>query len=95
MTFFFGYEPKRYLTQITSPILALNGSEDFQVVPANLEAIKRDAIKADVTTIELEGLNHLFQNCKRCTLPEYNMLTETFSEDAMETMVEWLTSKGL
>ena len=94
MTFFFGYEPKRYLTQIMCPILALNGSEDFQVVPANLEAIKRDAIKADVTTIELEGLNHLFQNCKRCTLPEYNMLTETFSEDAMETMVEWLTAKG-
>lgn len=94
MTFFFGYEPQRYLSQITCPILALNGSEDFQVSPANLQAIKKDAIRADVTTIELKGLNHLFQNCKLCTLPEYNMLTETFSEDALATMVEWLTTKG-
>ncbi len=94
MTFFFSYEPQRYLSHITCPILALNGSEDFQVVPANLPAIKRDAVLADVTTIELEGLNHLFQNCKLCTLPEYNMLTETFSEEALETMVEWLTTKG-
>ncbi len=94
MTFFFDYEPQQYLSQITCPILALNGSEDFQVDPANLAAIKRDAIQADVTTIELEGLNHLFQHCKLCTLQEYNMLTETFSEEALSTMVEWLTSKG-
>lgn len=94
MTFFFSYEPQRYLSQIKCPILALNGSEDFQVVPANLQAIKRDATQADVTTVELAGLNHLFQNCTRCTLPEYNMLTETFSLEALETIVEWLTTKG-
>ena len=57
------------------PVLALNGSRDLQVPPSqNLPAIAA-ALKAggnkDFETVELPGLNHLFQTCQKCTVGEY------------------------
>lgn len=94
MTYFLSYKPEQYLSQVTCPILALNGSKDIQVLPSNLKAIKDKAASTDVTTIELENLNHLFQSCTRCTVAEYNMLVETFSPAALDTIEKWLRDKG-
>ena len=76
------------------PILALNGSDDIQVIPGkNLEGI-RSALKAatlkNYEIKELPGLNHLFQHCKKCSLNEYAELEETFAPEALEIMGEWL-----
>lgn len=95
MLYFLKYEPRQYLSQINCPILALNGSKDIQVDPANLEAIQEEATNSDVTTLQLEGLNHLFQKCNSCSISEYGMLTETFSTEALEAMVDWLIEKEL
>jgi uncharacterized protein len=75
-------------------VLALNGSKDVQVVSRqNLEAI-RIALKKSKSpgfeTIELPGLNHLFQHCKACTVAEYGQLEETFSPEALDIIVKWL-----
>ncbi len=94
MTYFLSYKPEQYLSQVSCPILALNGSKDIQVVPSNLKAINDKAASSDITIIELENLNHLFQHCKTCTVPEYNMLVETFSPVALDIIEKWLSDKG-
>ena len=91
--YFLGYQPKQYLSQIKCSILALNGSRDIQVTPDNLKAIKSFADKADVTIVELEQHNHLFQKCTNCNLREYGMLTQTLSSETLTTIKEWLSQK--
>ncbi len=75
-------------------MLALNGSEDIQVIAdSNLKAIKEGLKKGGntaVTTQKLSGLNHLFQKCKTCTINEYGQLEETFSTEALKIIYEWL-----
>jgi len=44
----------------------------------------------DFSVVEINGLNHLFQKCNSCTLAEYGQLTETFSEEALAIVTDWL-----
>jgi alpha/beta superfamily hydrolase len=77
-----------------SPVLALNGSEDIQVIAKkNLTGIKQALQKSkskNYEVKELPGLNHLFQQCKKCSLSEYGQLEETFAPEALEMMAKWL-----
>jgi fermentation-respiration switch protein FrsA (DUF1100 family) len=88
------YDPAESLRKVKVPVLALNGSRDLQVPPSqNLPAIAaalRAAGNTDFETIELPGLNHLFQTCQKCTVGEYGTLEETFSPKALDVMGEWL-----
>jgi hypothetical protein len=45
---------------------------------------------SDFTVVELPGLNHLFQNCTKCTVTEYGELNQTFSPAALAVMGDWL-----
>lgn len=88
------YDPAETLRKLKIPVLALNGSRDVQVPPnQNLPPIKAALTAAsnpDFTVTELPGLNHLFQECTRCTIDEYGALEETFSPAALEVMGDWL-----
>ena len=90
-------EPKDYLEKTTCPVLALNGSKDFQVLPdINLEGIKNALEKAgnnDVTVKQLEGLNHLFQTAETGSMQEYNTIEETFSPIALEIIKDWILER--
>ena len=94
---FIRLEPKDYLEKTTCPVLALNGSKDFQVIPdINLEGIKNGLEKAgnkDVTIKELEGLNHLFQTADTGSLQEYSHIEETFSPVALEIIRHWILKR--
>ncbi len=91
--YFLSYEPKQYLAQIKSPILAINGSEDIQVTPSNLAAISAKAVNSlAVTTHEMKGLNHLLQQCHTCTIREYGLITQTISTEVLDIIVKWLHS---
>jgi hypothetical protein len=94
MIYFLQADPATYLVKLKCKVLALNGSRDIQVLPdPNLAAIDSALKKsgAKVYTIKkLEGLNHLFQHCKTCTIQEYGELEETFSPEALKTMSDWL-----
>lgn len=94
---FIRIEPKDYLEKTMCPVLALNGSKDFQVIPeVNLEAIKNALEKAenkDVTIKELNGLNHLFQTAETGSLQEYNIIEETFSPMALEIIKNWILER--
>lgn len=89
--------PKDYLEKTTCPVLALNGSLDFQVIPEiNLEGIKNALEKAennDITIKQLDGLNHLFQTAKTGSMQEYSKIEETFSPIALEIIKNWILER--
>jgi hypothetical protein len=91
---FLSYDPAVYLQKTNAKVLALNGSKDMQVkAESNLEGIRQSLKRSDSPSFEvkeLAGLNHLFQTCNKCTLPEYNDLSETFSPIALQTAKAWL-----
>jgi uncharacterized protein len=94
---FIRIEPKDYLEKTMCPVLALNGSKDFQVMPeVNLEGIKNTLEKAenkDITIKELDGLNHLFQTAETGSMQEYNTIEETFSPKALEIIKNWISER--
>ena len=57
----------------------------------NLPSI-RDATKAnkDVTIVELDGLNHLFQTAGTGAPAEYAKIEETVSPKALDLMTDWI-----
>jgi len=42
---------------------------------------------------EIEGLNHLFQSCRTCTLDEYRELDESFSPVALNMISDWINKE--
>ncbi len=92
--YFINFNPAQYLEQLKCKVLALNGEKDIQVISSqNLPGIEASLkrSKSKVYEVkELPGLNHLFQNCKKCTTNEYGELEETFSPAALEAISSWL-----
>jgi len=93
MYFFVTYDPVPVLERVRCPVLALNGSNDLQVLPENLEIIRK-ALEAggnrQVTVKELPGLNHLFQTCESGSPTLYGTIRETFSPAALREIGEWV-----
>lgn len=98
MQFFLHYEPSTALKQVKCPVLALNGSKDWQVDAAvNLAAIKQ-ALEAggnrQYETRVLPGLNHLFQTAQTGASSEYAQIEETFSPEALRIMGDWIVQQA-
>ncbi len=94
--YFAAYNPGPALQQLKCPVLAINGSADIQVpAVASLKgietALKKGGNKHFVTK-QFEGLNHLFQKCTKCTVPEYGELETTIEPEVLDYMGNWLTA---
>jgi uncharacterized protein len=93
-SYFMKFDPAGYLAAVNCPVLALNGEKDIQVAAkSNLAGIKTALQKNNnphVTTMEMPGLNHLFQHCKKCTVDEYGELEETFDTVTLKIMLDWI-----
>ena len=88
---FLTLDPADYLPKVTSPVLALGGSKDLQVLARpNLERIKQLCPQADCR--ELPDLNHLFQHCKTGSPDEYMLIEQTFAPEAMQILADWILS---
>jgi predicted acyl esterase len=96
---FLSYQTADYLTKLSIPVFAINGSEDIQV-PAessqqgfekNFSKESRSYSKAVIAV----GKNHLFQTCIECTVKEYGDIEETFSEEVLKEMATWIKSLNL
>jgi uncharacterized protein len=90
--FFLTYDPATALRKLTIPVLAINGSLDLQVPPAqNLPAIRK-ALAGDphAEVDELPGLNHLFQTAKTGSPAEYGQIEETISPVALDKIASWI-----
>lgn len=92
--FFLVHDPAKDIEKLSIPVLALNGEKDIQVDPdLNLPPIEVSLKKSksrNYKTIELAGLNHLFQHCIKCTAEEYGELEETFAPEALKIMGDWI-----
>ncbi len=92
--YFIKHDPATVLRKLKTPVLALNGSLDLQV-PAkeNLSAIEtalKQAKNKKYKIVELEGLNHLFQETTTGLPTEYEQIEQTFSPRALEEMLKWI-----
>lgn len=97
--YFLTYNPFPTLTKVKCPVLALNGEKDLQVPPKeNLEAIKKALTEGgnkNFKTIEIPGLNHLFQHCKTGLVAEYAQIEETISPEVLEIINNWIWNSAL
>lgn len=97
MVYFIQYDPQPDLAKIKIPVLALVGAKDHQVLPQfNIPALKSAFAKGNnkkATVLELEGLNHLFQEAQTGMPQEYSSIEQTFSPAAMKTILEWLNKQ--
>lgn len=92
--FFAAYNPQPALNKVGCPVLAINGSADIQV-PAteSLKGIAAALTKGgnkQFTIKQFEGLNHLFQKCSKCTVPEYGELETTIEPEVLDAIGDWL-----
>ncbi|HQN93772.1 MAG TPA: alpha/beta hydrolase, partial [Prolixibacteraceae bacterium] len=97
MRYFLNYDPRPALRKVTCPVLALNGEKDLQVPPVeNLREIEK-ALKeggnSNYTIKQINGLNHLFQECKTGSPEEYSAIEQTFSPVAMKLISTWITKQ--
>ncbi|HLO80845.1 MAG TPA: alpha/beta fold hydrolase [Chitinophagaceae bacterium] len=98
MKYFLTYDPAIALQQLKIPVLALNGSKDLQVSPAqNLPAIEKALKKAgnkNYTVKELPNLNHLFQECKTGAPGEYSEIEQTMSPVLLNEVANWIKKQA-
>jgi len=87
--------PANYFQKVSCPVLALNGSKDFQVsAKENLAAINRalsDGGNMEVETHELKGLNHLFQDSDTGDILEYQLIEQTMSPVVLILITDWVS----
>ncbi|TFG63761.1 MAG: alpha/beta fold hydrolase [Spirochaetales bacterium] len=88
------YDPRPVLAKVKVPVLALNGSRDLQVTPAenlaSLDKALKEGGNTRVTLRELEGLNHLFQPARTGLMNEYGSIDVTFATEALNIIGDWL-----
>ncbi len=94
LKYFIVTNPATFWSNVTCPVLALNGEKDIQVnasenVPEIVAALAK-AGNHKVTTHIFPGLNHLFQHCTTCTVAEYAQLTQTMAPEVLAEMADWL-----
>lgn len=94
MMYFMKYDPKPVLEKVNCKVLALNGDKDIQVLSrTNLEGINKALTnsKSKVQEVrEVEGVNHLFQECNTCTVQEYGQLEQTIKPEVLDIVTTWL-----
>ena len=86
------HEPEEHLTAVDQPILALFGEKDMQVLPGeNIEVAERfNSSGSDIEIVRIADANHLFQSANTGMPNEYGMLDQSFADDFISTITEWL-----
>ncbi len=94
MMYFIRYNPEPTLKKVHCAVLALNGEKDLQVEPkADLQGIEnalKEGGNPNFKTVELQGLNHLFQECKTGLPAEYSSIDQTISPKALKIISDWM-----
>ena len=89
MEYFVALDPAPYVARMKCPVLALNGEKDSQVIPEyNLTKVQALCPSADCRLYP--DLNHLFQHCKTGLSTEYASIEETFSEEVIGDIIDWI-----
>lgn len=98
MRYFITYDPGDALRQVTVPVLALFGEKDLQVAPQqNLPAMRKHLALAPTTDTVFHNypdLNHLFQRAETGSTTGYAELEETFNQQVMKDIADWILRKS-
>jgi uncharacterized protein len=90
-------DPRVALKQVKCPALAINGSKDLQVDPSQnlpeIAAALKEGGNRDATTLELPGLNHLFQTCQTGAVSEYGQIEKTIAPAALDAISDWIVER--
>ncbi len=97
MARFLTIDPAEYLAKVRSPVLAIFGGRDVQVVasverPAMEAALARSSTR-DVTLTVHPTLNHLLQPCQTGSISEYGTIATTIDEAVLAEVTAWLTAR--
>lgn len=97
MRSFLHMKPAETFTKLQLPTLALYGSKDLQVPPAQNAAPLREQLahNKQATITLLDGLNHLFQPSETGHPGEYGTIETTLDPTALDAILSWLTEHGL
>ena len=92
--YFYNYNPAAEIEKLKIPVLSLHGSKDTQVnAKINQNGIRQSLIKGgnqDYKIIELENLNHFFQECETGKMDEYQKIEQTVSPIALKEISSWI-----
>ncbi|MBL7473284.1 alpha/beta hydrolase family protein [Robertkochia sediminum] len=92
--YFLKYNPADEIEKLQIPVLSLNGSKDTQVnAKINQNGIRQALINGgnkDYKILELENLNHFFQECETGKMDEYRKIEQTFSPIALQEISNWI-----
>ena len=92
--YFLQYNPADEIEKLQIPVMSLNGSKDSQVnATINQEGIRKALIKGgnkNYKILELENLNHFFQECETGKMDEYRKIEQTFSPIALQEISNWI-----
>lgn len=92
--YFYNFNPADEYEKLSIPVLSLNGSKDTQVYAAvNQNAILNALIKGNndnYKVIELENMNHLFQECETGAISEYKSIEQTMSPVVLKEISNWI-----
>ena len=95
LEYFIDYDPKSDIMNTAVPVMAINGTNDMQVVSSsNLEAIKKYLADGNRCNLikEYPGLNHLFQHCELATSLDYYRIEETCTPEVLKDIADWINS---
>jgi alpha/beta superfamily hydrolase len=94
---FLAYDPKPVLRSTTSPLIAITGSKDVQVNPADIDTI--EAITGDhATAVLVNDVDHILRTE---TAPVSNpkkykkQITQPIDSRVVDTVVRWLASTAI
>ncbi len=94
---FLHFDPRSVLQKVHCPVLAINGEKDLQVPPKENLAEIAKALKGggngNVKTVELPGLNHLFQPCKTGAPSEYAAIETTIDPQVLKIIGDWIVEQ--
>jgi len=92
--YFYTYNPSDEFEKLSIPVLSLNGTKDTQVnATVNQNAIRNALIKGNnknFKVLELQNLNHMFQECSTGNINEYKEIEQTMSPIALKEISNWI-----
>ncbi len=89
--FFISYDPTEALKKIGCRVLALNGSNDVQVIASqNINALQKHVASELLTTKIYLNLNHLFQHSTTGMPNEYYKIEETIAPEVLIDITKWI-----
>ena len=92
--YFISYDPTDALKKIGCRVLALNGSNDVQVIASqNINALQKHVASELLTTKIYPELNHLFQHSNTGMPNEYYKIEETISPEVLKYIVNWIKNE--